>query len=120
CRGAPHHHPCHCRRRRRPRLSRHPRAPAPGAATRARCLNHNNHPRKASIMKLHPVRTYRSDENLAREDQLAWKMAEVASDNAPITDDVTDMVINRIIDNAAVAAASVTREPVTSARAQAK
>lgn len=71
-------------------------------------------------MKLHPVRTYRSDENLAREDQLAWKMAEVASDNAPITDDVTDMVINRIIDNAAVAAASVTRDPVTSARAQAK
>lgn len=71
-------------------------------------------------MKLHPVRTYRSDENLAREDQLAWKIAEVASDNAPITDEVTDMVINRIIDNASVAAASVTRAPVVSARAQAK
>lgn len=71
-------------------------------------------------MKLHPVRTYRSDENLAREDQLAWKIAEVASDNAPIADDVANMVINRIIDNAAVAAASVTRAPVVSARAQAE
>ena len=28
----------------------------------------------------HPVRVYRSDENLAREDQLAWKIAEVAAD----------------------------------------
>jgi 2-methylcitrate dehydratase len=71
-------------------------------------------------MKLHPVRTYRSDENLAREDQLAWKIAQVATDDAPITDDVTDMVINRIIDNASVAAASLNRDPVVSARAQAK
>ena len=28
----------------------------------------------------HHVRVHRSDENLAREDQLAWKIAEVAAD----------------------------------------
>ena len=57
----------------------------------------------------HEVRTHKSSENLAREDQLAWKIAEVASGSTPVDADVTDMVINRIIDNAAVAAASVRR-----------
>ncbi|MBX3094673.1 MAG: MmgE/PrpD family protein [Cryobacterium sp.] len=71
-------------------------------------------------MKLHPVRTYRSDENLAREDQLAWKIATVASEDVPVTDEVADMVINRVIDNASVAAASLTRAPVVSARTQAE
>ena len=71
-------------------------------------------------MKLHPVRVYKSEENLAREDQLAWKIAEVASENIEATDAVVDMVINRVIDNAAVAVASLTREPVVAARAQAE
>jgi 2-methylcitrate dehydratase len=71
-------------------------------------------------MKLRPVRVYRSDENLAREDQLAWKIAEVAAERIEPTDAVADMVINRIIDNAAVATASLTREPVVAARAQAE
>ncbi|MGX5682423.1 MmgE/PrpD family protein [Schumannella luteola] len=71
-------------------------------------------------MKLHPVRTYRSDEHLAREDQLAWKIAEVASEQLEPTPEVTDMVINRVIDNASVAVASLTRAPVVSARAQAE
>ncbi len=67
----------------------------------------------------HQVRTHRSDEQLSREEQLAWRLAEVALDPAPIDDDVTDMVINRVIDNAAVAAASLTRRSVVSARMQA-
>ncbi len=71
-------------------------------------------------MKLHPVRVYKSDENLARPDQLAWKIAEVAADPVAVTDEVTEMVINRIIDNAAVAAASITRAPAIAARAQAE
>ncbi|MEO7121613.1 MAG: MmgE/PrpD family protein, partial [Lacisediminihabitans sp.] len=71
-------------------------------------------------MQLHDVRTHRSDENLAREGQLAWKIAEVAADQVEVTDDVTEMVINRIIDNAAVATASLGREPVLAARAQAE
>ncbi|GAA4514848.1 MmgE/PrpD family protein [Brevibacterium yomogidense] len=68
----------------------------------------------------HEVRTYKSSENLAREDQLAWKIAEVASDDVAIDADVQDMVINRIIDNAAVAAASVRRGAPTHSREQAQ
>ena len=70
-------------------------------------------------MKSHSVRTYKSAEKLAREDQLAWKIAAVAADNVPLDDDVVEMIGNRIIDNAAVAAAALARPPVASARAQA-
>ena len=70
-------------------------------------------------MKIHDVRTYRSAEPLAREDQLAWKLAAVATDPVPVEDDVIEMIGNRIIDNAAVAAASIARGPIRSARAQA-
>src|SRR6202045_3847591 len=68
----------------------------------------------------HETRVHRSDENLAREDQLAWKMALVAADGVEVSDDVTQMIINRIIDNAAVAAASLGRATVVAARAQAR
>ncbi|TFC86470.1 MmgE/PrpD family protein [Cryobacterium sp. TMT3-29-2] len=70
-------------------------------------------------MQLHHVRVHRSDENLARTDQLAWKIAEVAADPVAVSDEVTEMIVNRVIDNAAVAAASLTRRPVVSARSQA-
>ena len=67
----------------------------------------------------HHVRVHRSDENLERSDQLAWKIAEVAADQVEVEQDVVDMIINRIIDNASVAAASLTRGPINAARAQA-
>ncbi|MDS1138397.1 MmgE/PrpD family protein [Nitratireductor indicus] len=70
-------------------------------------------------MKTHKVRTHKSAEKLAREDQLAWKIASVAADDVSLEADVVEMIGNRIIDNAAVAAASVARRPVESARAQA-
>jgi 2-methylcitrate dehydratase len=70
-------------------------------------------------VKIHNVRVHRSEENLARQDQLAWKIAAVAADPVEVDPEVVDMVINRVIDNAAVAAASLTRRPVVSARAQA-
>jgi 2-methylcitrate dehydratase len=70
-------------------------------------------------MRKHLVRVYPSKEKLDRKDQLAWKMAEICADNAPIKDDVIDMVINRIIDNASVAIAAANRRPVASARAMA-
>ncbi len=57
--------------------------------------------------------------NLPKADQLAWKLAQVAVDEAPVSEEVTDMVINRIIDNASVAVASLNRKPVVAARAQA-
>jgi len=62
------------------------------------------------------VKVYPSKAKLKKEDQLAWKIAEIASDNAPLNTDAVDMVINRIIDNAAVAIASLQRKPVSSAR----
>lgn len=71
-------------------------------------------------MKQHTVRSYKSAEPLQRADQLAWKIAEVASDPVAVEADVVEMIGNRIIDNAAVAAASVARRPVASARAQAE
>ncbi|MCU1407799.1 MAG: 2-methylcitrate dehydratase [Glaciihabitans sp.] len=70
-------------------------------------------------MQSHQVRVHRSDENLERADQLAWKIAEVAADPVPVTAEVTEMIINRVIDNASVAAASLRRAPVVAARAQA-
>ncbi len=70
-------------------------------------------------MKNHLVRTYKSSEPLPREEQLAWKIAEVAVDPVEVSAEVTDMVINRVIDNASVAVASLGRAPVTSARGQA-
>lgn len=67
----------------------------------------------------HHLRVHRSDENLAREGQLAWHIAEVAVDPVEVEPEVVDMIINRVIDNAAVAAASLTRAPVSAARQQA-
>ena len=71
-------------------------------------------------MITHDVRAHRSKENLPREDQLAWKIAEVAADPVEVDAEATDMIINRIIDNASVAIASLNRGPIMSARAMAK
>ena len=71
-------------------------------------------------MKNHPVRMYRSDEELPREQQLAWKIAEVAADPVEVSPEVSEMIINRMIDNAAVATASLSRAPVVAARGQAE
>ncbi|KPM54318.1 2-methylcitrate dehydratase [Frankia sp. R43] len=67
----------------------------------------------------HQVRVYRSAERLAPQEQLAWKIAAVAADPVAVDGDVAEMVINRVIDNAGVAAASLTRRPVVAARDQA-
>ncbi|MBR0873284.1 MmgE/PrpD family protein [Bradyrhizobium tropiciagri] len=70
-------------------------------------------------MKSHIVRVHKSSEKLGRAEQLAWRIAEVASDSVAVEPAVIEMIGNRIIDNAAVAAASLARRPVVSARAQA-
>ncbi|MFP5019580.1 MmgE/PrpD family protein [Pseudonocardia phyllosphaerae] len=67
----------------------------------------------------HKVRVHRSEENLARPDQLAWKIAEVAAGGIAPEADVADMVVNRLVDNAGVATASLNRRPAVTARAQA-
>ncbi|MCW1825112.1 2-methylcitrate dehydratase [Mycolicibacterium conceptionense] len=70
-------------------------------------------------MREHDVRTRRSAEAFPREEHLAWKIAEVAADPVAVPPETEAMVVNRIIDNAAVSAAAVIRRPVTVARAQA-
>jgi|TARA_B110001452_G_scaffold155765_2_gene129650 2-methylcitrate dehydratase len=62
-------------------------------------------------VKVHP-----SVANLKKQDQLAWKIAEISSDKSKPNGDAIEMVINRIIDNASVAIASFNRKPVISAR----
>jgi 2-methylcitrate dehydratase len=70
-------------------------------------------------MQTYDVTVHPESERLPREAQLAWKIAEVASDPVEVSADVTEMIINRIIDNAAVAIASLNRHPVVTARDQA-
>lgn len=70
-------------------------------------------------MQWHHVKVHASAEKLLREDQLAWKIAEVAADPVGVGPDVAEMIANRIIDNAAVAIAAINRRPVVSARAMA-
>ena len=62
-------------------------------------------------VKVHP-----SKANLKKKEQLAWKIAEISSDKAKLNKDAIEMVINRIIDNASVAIASLNRKPVKSSR----
>ena len=70
-------------------------------------------------MKTHSIRVHPEKDRLAREDQFAWKIASVAADPVAVDDDVTEMIVNRIIDNASVAIAAANRRPVVTARAQA-
>ena len=68
----------------------------------------------------HKIKVYPSKIKLNKKKQLAWKIAEIASDNAKLNSNSIEMVINRIIDNASVAIASLNRKPVISAREMAK
>jgi 2-methylcitrate dehydratase len=70
-------------------------------------------------MILHDVRVHPESDRLRREDQLAWKIAAVAADPVAVAPEVAEMIVNRMIDNAAVAIASVNRHPVVTARDQA-
>ena len=67
-------------------------------------------------MILHKVRVCPSKIKLNKKKQLAWKIAEIASDNAKLNKYSVEMAINRIIDNASVAIASLNRKPVISSR----
>ena len=70
-------------------------------------------------MQKFSVKIFPEKELLKKEDQLAWKLAECALDPASVSSAVSDMVINRMIDNMGVALASFNREPVVCARDQA-
>jgi 2-methylcitrate dehydratase len=83
----------------------------PVEAFRLYCFN--------KFMKLHNVKVYPSKVPLAREEQLAWKLAAVATDPVEVDAAVVEMIGNRIIDNASVALAAINRKPVANARSQA-
>lgn len=67
-------------------------------------------------MQIHHVRVHPSSDRLPREEQLAWKIASVASDDVPLEAEVAEAVIDRVIDDAAVAIAAINRSPVIAAR----
>ena len=69
-------------------------------------------------MIAHEIRVRPSAEHLPREQQLAWKLAELAT-LSEIDADTAELVAARIVDNAAVALAAINRRPVASARAMA-
>ena len=67
-------------------------------------------------MIVHKVKVYPSKIDLPKKKQLAWKIAKVASDRSKLDKEAIEMAINRIIDNASVAIASINRKPVVSSR----
>ena len=67
-------------------------------------------------MITHILKVYPSKIKLDKKKQLAWKLAELASDKAKLNKKSVEMVINRIIDNASVAIASLNRKSVISSR----
>src|SRR6266436_831560 len=70
-------------------------------------------------MQIHPVKVHPSKTRLPREEQLAWKIASVAADMVPVQPDVAEVIISRIIDNAAVAIAAINRGLAVAARTMA-
>jgi 2-methylcitrate dehydratase len=67
-------------------------------------------------MQIHRVKVYPSSAQLAREEQLAWKIASAAADDVPVEAEVTEAIVDRLIDDAAVAIAAIHRSPVAAAR----
>ncbi|MGI9386577.1 MAG: MmgE/PrpD family protein [Methyloligellaceae bacterium] len=71
-------------------------------------------------MPRYTIRTHREADRLPRTEQLAWKLADVATDPVVVEPVVAEMIVNRIIDNTAVALAALNRSPPATARAQAR
>lgn len=65
------------------------------------------------------MRVQRPGERLPRQRELAWRLAEVAADPAPVEPEVAEMVGNRLLDDVAVALPALDRDPPAAARAQA-
>jgi 2-methylcitrate dehydratase len=69
-------------------------------------------------MKIHTVKAEKRSGDLKKEDQLAWKIAVLASKtkDSDLPAETVDMIKNRIIDNAAIALAAANEYPVAVAR----
>src|SRR5437588_10259517 len=68
---------------------------------------------------IHHTKVHPSRSPLPKREQLAWKIAEIASGNRPLDPAAGEMVVSRIIDSMAVAVAAINRAPVANARTQA-
>ena len=55
----------------------------------------------------HTVTSHHSSDDFPKSEHLAEKIAAIAVDPVEVPADTEDMIINRIIDNASVSAASV-------------
>jgi 2-methylcitrate dehydratase len=75
--------------------------------------------RESRVMVVHKVRVHPSAERLPREEQLAWKIAEVAAGASGLDEEVVELVRCRVVDNAGVALAALNRKSVAAARAMA-
>jgi 2-methylcitrate dehydratase len=64
----------------------------------------------------HKVRPQEPGERCARENQLAWKIAAFAADQAPLDPDAAEMAAMRIIDDWAVSIAALDRPSVIAAQ----
>ena len=71
-------------------------------------------------MNEHSVRTQDPGNRLPTEQQLSWKIAEMAADPAPLDPAAAEMAAMRIIDDWAVALAALNRPSVIAARGLAK
>lgn len=71
-------------------------------------------------MKHHLVKVWKSSAPLAREEELAYKIARMAADDVATLPEVAEFVIDRIIDNYGVAVAALDRRPVEIGLAQAQ
>ncbi|MGI9384260.1 MAG: MmgE/PrpD family protein, partial [Methyloligellaceae bacterium] len=60
-------------------------------------------------MQLHAIRVSPEAARLPRDAQLAHKLARLVAEPVPVESEVQDMIVNRIIDNAAVAVAALNR-----------
>ncbi len=67
-------------------------------------------------MPLHKVKTHGEGQILPRQEQLAWKIAELATATREVDARAATMVGNRLLDNAAVALGAINRDPVRHAR----
>jgi len=69
-------------------------------------------------MQIHIIKAEKNSGDLKKEDQFAWKIAELALSVKydDLDDDVVDMVKNRIIDNAAISLAAINEAAVVAAR----
>ena len=70
-------------------------------------------------MKSYTIKLQKPGTKLEKENQLAWLIANMAAEDWNLTKEISDMVGNRIIDNAGVAIAALNNKAVKIARAQA-